>query len=812
MRTLWQDFRFGFRMLAKNPGFTAVAVATLALGIGVNTAIFSLVNAALLRPLPVKDPEQLTSVLFVRKDGRTTGSHAYPNYKYFREHDTVFSGIISHGSVSLSWRSGPETDERIHGQLVSGNYFEVLGVRAVRGRTFLPEEDRTLGTHPVVVLAHDFWRQRLGSDPDVVGSDITLNGHDFTVVGVAPLGFHGTDVLGPPEVWVPMMMQPAARPGEQHRTRRHGWLQVIGRLREGVSLDQAQANLQVLWGQIEQEFYQGESRGRILLEPTKGLAVHYRAPARSMSALLMAVVGLVLLIACSNVANLLLARAAARSREMAVRVALGAGRMRLVRQLLVESMMLSVLGGTVGFLVAVPVKNWLSVAIGAFPYPLHLDLSSDSRVFGFAAVVSLLTVMLFGLVPALRGARTDVTPALKGGASVHRSRRFNLKNTLVVAEVTLCLVLLIAAGLFVRSLGNAHSIDIGFNPDKLIVMSYDLNLHGYDAGRGLAFSEQVLERVRTMPGVRSATLAHDLPLDFDGTGVFLVRESPNSREDDTAYRVGIAAVMPAYFQTMGVRLLEGRDFSDHDAESQPRVAVVNQTLAQQTWPGEDPLGKRFNLPGLSEQIEVIGIAQDGKYNSRGEQPTPFLYLPLRQMFREDLTLIARTAGDPGSMISPVRQQIRDIDRTVAVFKAQTMTDHLGLTLFLPRTGAFFLSAFGALALFLAAIGLYGVISYAVSQRTQEVGVRVALGARRKDVLQMVIGQGFKFVVVGLTIGIAVAVGLTRFLSSFLYDVSPTDPITFAAVCGIFGLVALLACYVPARRATKIDPMMALRYE
>ena len=812
MRSTLQDLRYAIRVLAKSPGFTLVAVATLALGIGINTGIFSVMNAALFRPLPVEHPEQLVTFRGVRDDGGSSTSLSYPDYVYYRDHNEVFSSMLVYGQVRLSWRRA-ESDELLHGYLVSGNYFESLGVKPVLGRSFLPDEDKTLGTHPVAVVSHEFWRQQLAGDPQAIGRSLVLNGHNFTLVGVAPPGFRGTDITSSPDVWAPTMAQPLVRPGEQHLTRGHRWMKLLGRLRPGVSIEQAQANVGVLSSQLLSEFPDDFDARRVQLEPTTGLPGE-QGGVLSAFAMLMAVVGLILLIACGNVANLFLERATARRKEIAIRLAMGAGRTRIVRQLLVEGALLSLAGAAAGLLLAV----WATEAAFSIEMPfghsLGFDLTPDARVLGYTAALSLVTVIFFALAPALRATRPDVMPSLKDDASsIPRPGRFNLRSVLVVGQVALCCVVLACAGLFLRNLQRTYEVDLGFNPERVLLMSFDLNLHGYDELRAKTFGETLLTNARALPGVESAAFAHVLPLDFSSSATRAIPEGSGVDVNDRRYRIEYSQVTPSYFETLGIPIRAGRDFTQRDRDSSTPAAIVNESLARRYWPNQNAVGKRIRFWGPDSPLaQVIGIAADSKSGSLTEERTPFLYMPLLSDFRPDVNLLLRTRGDPRELLRSLRDGVQKLDPAVAILGVRTLEEQIGRAYFLPRSSALLLAGFGLLALLLAAVGLYGVISYAVSRRTREVGIRMALGARHADVLGLVVGEGLRLALIGVAVGLAVALAVTRFLGGMLYRVSPTDPLTFVLVPAVLTAVAVVASYLPARRASRVDPLTALRYE
>jgi predicted permease len=812
MSTLWQDLRYGFRRLIKTPGFTLVAVLSLALGIGANTAIFSLVDTVLLRPLPVSEPRQLEEVYGTLHKGADYTIQSYPNYKDYRDRNEVFSGVLAYrfAPMSLSASGG---NERVWGYIVSGNYFDVLGVQPALGRGFLPEEDRTQGSHPVAVLSYGCWQSRFGADHNIVGRQVSINNQQFTIVGVAPKGFIGTEIAYAPEIFVPMMMAKQIEPGSAWLDQRtDDNLFVVGRLKPGVTPAQAEASLKILTEQLGREHPQeNEGRGVRLLAP--GLFIpDIRNSVITFSAVLMGVVGLVLLLACVNLANLLLARATERRKEIAIRLALGASRRRLVRQLLTESVVLSLAGGACGLLIA----TWLNDLVSAIKLPtdiaLFFDLRIDWRVLAFTLGVSLATGILFSLLPALQSSKPDVVPALKDEASMGGFRRSRLRNALVVVQVALSLMLLVSAGLIVRGLQAAQTMHPGFNPQNAVALSFDLGLQGYDEERGRAFQKEIVERAKQLPGVRSVTLTQNLPLslDYSYTTIYVEGQPPASSNDlplAVPFYVGLD-----YFKTLGVAL-RGRDFTAQEDQRESRVAIVSETFARKFWHGEDAIGKRFNFNGPDDPYwTVVGVAADGKYNSLGEDPKPAVYRPLLREYNAGVTLVARVEGDSQSAIAALRREVQSLDPTLPIFSVKTLTEHMQIPLFPARMAAIVLGSFGVLALLLAGIGIYGVMSYVVAGRTREIGLRMALGADRGNVLRLIVGQGMTLALIGLVLGAIFAVVAARLLTSLLYGVSPNDPATFAAVALLLAAVAFLACYIPARRATRVDPMIALRYE
>ena len=840
MKTIWQDLRYAARMLWKTPGFTIVAVLSLALGIGANTAIFSFVNAVLLRALPITEPERLVFV-FSSTQAAPYSVAPYPDYVDYRNRNKVFSELTAYSGITVSLNNN-EGAEQISGLIVSRNYFDVLGVRASAGRTFSPEEDQTPGAHPVVIISHGLWRKRFAGDANVIGKQLLLNGQTFNIVGVAPAGFDGAEAGQTTDIYVPMMMQAVVRPprsgysGEMSpdllSVRRNGWLNMIGRLKPGVSFEQAQSEMKVLAKQLA-DAYPDTNRGEsaTLFPVTKG-DPDQRGTLLSVAGLMSAVVGLVLLIACANVANLLLARASARRKEISIRLALGASRWRLIRQLLTESVFLSLVGGAGGLLLAV----WLVDALQSYSppgnfFPVAFDFSLDAKVLGFTLLLSVLTGIIFGIAPALQASNPDLVHALKDetvalpGRSSSGFRGFNLRNLLVVAQVALSLVLLISAGLFLRSLSQAQRIDPGFSPENILSMPLNIHLLRYTKAQGQEFYRGVIERVEAIPGVQSATLSRTPPLSGasrQSTVLIEGREGPDraggsestSGNPDTGGNITLTSpVALKYFETMSIPLLRGRDFTTQDREGAPGVIVINETFARRYFPDQDPLGKRLSLRGAEGPwLEVVGLARDGKYVTLGETSAPMVYQSILQRHETGMTLLIRTGGDPSNFAAGVRHEVQTIEKNLPVTNIRPMTELLNNSLFPARMGALLLGVFGLLALLLAAVGLYGVMSYSVARRTREIGIRMALGARGGDVLGLVLREGMALVAVGVLLGLGVALAVTRLLASFLYGVSTSDPLTFAGIAVFLTLIALAASFIPARRASRVDPMIALRYE
>ena len=806
-------------MLAKSPAFTIIAVLSLALGIGANTAIFSIVNVILLKPVPVNEPARLASVFMLdqRNQGNLPLSHL--NYQDLRDQNRVFSGMAAFAFAQLNWSTASDS-EQVPAQVVSGNYFELLGVRPSPGRGFLPEEDRK--PTPVAVISHGFWERSLGSDPAIVGKTLTFNRTPFTIVGITPKGFTGTLLGGGPSVWVPMSMHDVAQPNFTWYEQRRGlFLFAFGRLAPGVSVEQASANLRTIFAQLEQAYpndNKGRSAGAVsLLEARLNPQGQQGAPVVQMSMILMSIVGIVLLIACANVANLMLARASRRRREIAIRLALGASRKRLVRQLLTESVILSVMGSALGLVLAYWLLGLLVGTNLPLPIPVNDNLSLDGRVLGFTAALALTTGPLFGLAPALQGSRPDVVPVLKnetvpaGGGRRGLAGIFSLRQSLVVAQIALSIVSLVAAGLFVRSLSDSRQIDTGFATGGVLVMNFNLGREGYTPERGQQFYQQVVERMTTLPGVVRAAVAQNAPLG----GGLLRSVMPEGADTTTRDRilVQVNSVSPGYLDTLNVPLQRGRDFTNDDADGAPKVVIVNETMAARFWPGDDALGKRFRFFGDDDFTTVVGIARDAKYNAVTEDATPYIYQPIRQSYSPAAVLHVRSTVDAASLAAGVRREVQQLDPTLSVFNIRTLEDQVAQSLAPLRVNVILLTTFGALALLLASVGLYGVANYSVTQRTREIGVRMALGAGAGSVLGLVLGRGLVLVAAGLALGRGVAYAMTWAIpAALLPNISPRDPWTFAATAALLASVALIASYIPAWRATRIDPLVALRTE
>jgi putative ABC transport system permease protein len=811
------DLRFALRMLVKSPGFLVVAFLALAVGIGVNTTIFGVVNSILLRPLPVRHPEQLVQVYTSDAQiGRQPNS--YLNFVDYAKQNTVFSGLVAYQFTPLGLTSGGETTS-IFGELVSGNYFSVLGIHPQLGRAFLPEEDSTPNANPVVVLSHRFWK-KLGGDKAIIGSVLTLNGRSFSVLGVAPAEFTGTDIGVSPDVWVPMAMREWVLPADDwYSNRRALMLNVLGRLKTGVSIAQAEAQLTTIARQLERAYPEFNRDRAISLLPleeakTQGLGgPGNEAGIHRAATLLLAAAGSILLIACANVANLSLARATSRQREIAVRLAVGAPRARIVRQLVTESVLLALLGGLGGVVLAYWLGDLLMSLMPPTPVPLTLKAQPDATVLAFALLLAIGSGVLSGLAPAWQISRSDLASSLREhGRSVSAGGRFNMRSLLVIAQVAASLLLLVGAGLFLKSFQRTQAIAPGFRVESVGLVTFDLTLAGYDKERARQALRSVLEDVRRDPQVRRADCAQSVPFGFGTVArtIYIDDRSPNAAGNRKF--ANVSEITPGYFATMGIPLLRGRAFTERDSDSPvPRVAVISAAMARELWPGEEAIGRRFRF-FQSEPIEVAGVAQDVKLFSLGEDPAWLVYLPMYTQPQGGMTLVMNTSGAPGAAVAEAERVIRRLDTHIPITYAKTMREHLAVALWPSRIGAILLGTLGGLALVLAAIGVYGVMAYTVSQRTQELGIRMALGAQPHQVVGPVVRQGMTLTGIGVGVGLCIAFGCTQLIGALLEGVSPNDPWVFISVTVLLALAAFVACYWPARRALAIDPVAALRSE
>jgi len=818
MRTLLQDLRYGLRVLAKNPGFTAVAVLTLALGIGANTAIFSVVNGVLLRPLPVKDPVQILVLALRQKNGPLLTYFSIADYRDLRNQTSeVFSGLFGY-LYGMDGLTANGKADRIMTNYVTGNFFAVLGIKPELGRLILPSEGEVPGADPVMVLSHAYWKEHLGGDPGIVGRKVLVDSHPVTIVGVAPEGFFGVSPVLRIQGYLPLGMAPqGGYPADIISNRAVRNLAVLGRLRPRVSLGQAQASLGVVAQRLAREYPETESD--LSLQAFPELQARPNPdPDNTMlflSGLFLALAALVLVLACVNVANISLVRATVRETEMAIRAALGAARGRLIRQLLTESVLLALAGGLAGIVLG----GWASSALGSLNVqtnlPLRLDFGFDWRVFTYALGAALLTGLLVGMAPAVHASRNLGAVLHEGGRGMV-GRRQRLRSALVVVQVGGSLMLLIVAGLFARSLVAAQRTDLGFDPGHVLNLSMDPNEIGYNEAQSRAFYKTLLDRVRALPGVESASTAVTVPMGYIFNGDTLTIDGYQTPAGQPAPFALYNTVSPDYFQTLRIAMVRGRAFTEADDHDTSYLAIVSQAMAARFWPNQDPVGRRFKMLGdPKHDLQVIGVAEDARYQGVTGPIDPFFYIPFAQHPTSNSleTLQVRTAGPPESGLPEVQRVIESLAPDLPVFDTRTMTQALntlnGLLIF--QLGAGLAAALGILGLVLAIVGVYGVVAYAVSQRTHEIGIRTALGAQQADILKMIFRQGFMIVGTGLIIGLAAAFAAARVVGNFI-AVSPTDPATYLSVSTALTLVALLASYIPARRATKVDPMEALRYE
>jgi len=831
MNFLFKDIRYSIRGLVKHPGFTLVAIITLGLGIGVNTAILSTVNGFILRPINVPRASEVVMPFWgSKKEAEVWGSFSYANYVDLRDQNKSFAGLLAWNMVQAGISetadrdtSGGRQAELAWGETVSGNYFSVLELTPLLGRGFLPEDDRSQSSAPVVVLGYKFWQRRFNSDPSVVGKIIYMNGSPFTIVGVGPKNYEGVKFAIRQDFWVPLMQQAKFQGGDPAWEKERNWanLLLLGRLKPGVTMKQAEADLNMIAENLALLYPDKakDTKIQVVLEQDgryDSIAKWFRLAAL----IAICVSGLVLLVACANVANLMLARATSRTKEIGIRLAIGAGRWHIVRQLLTESLILALLGGVVGWVLAYWGTNLIHSSIPPLPYPINLDVSPDLTVLRWMFGVSVLTGLIFGLAPALIASRMDLVSVLKSEVKLYvgrgATRRVNLRAALVVAQLAISIVVLVCAGLFLRSLSKALKTDPGFNVDNLVTMRIDPGGLGYDTDSGKRFYNELLHRIEEQPGVRSASLASYMLLGDSNSGIQIIKEGDPEPLPNQGTIVDRSLVAPRYLETMGIKLLHGRDFTDRDDANAPHVAIVNQEFARKFYGSEqNALGKRLRFWWTGAPlVEIVGITKDGLYRSLYEDRRPYIFIPEYQMYESGMTLMvkANSASDVGSVASAARREITRLDPRLPVVGMLLGGQNLTYAYWGPRLSAGIGTAFGLLALLLTTMGLYSVMTYAVSQRTREIGIRMALGAQLLDVMNLVLKQGIALVIVGIVIGLAGALLVTRALSSLLLNVGTTDPLTFIAVSVLLVLVALLACYIPARRAAKVDPLVALKYE
>ena len=824
MDSVWRDLKYGLRALWRTPGFTFVAVLSLALGIGANTAIFTLTNAVFLSPLPVADPGRVIEVFCVDNATTTTASGlrrtsmSWLNFKDFRDQSDGFTGLTAFipTGLTLTGRGEPRPQTAL---LVSANYFDVLGVKPVLGRTFFPDEDRSDGGNTVAVLSYGMWMRLFGGDRSAIGKTVEMNGVAYTVIGVTPPSFKGTAVVGTLDLaWLPMSMHAQALPGPLEallNERRMRMINVFGRLKPGVTEAHAQASLKTIAASLEREYPQA-NRGRTIDTGTLAEAALGFLPRDVMTQAtwaLSAVVALVLLIACVNLANLLLARSAKRAREMGIRTALGAERGRLVRQLLTESLLISLAGGVCGLLLGMGGSRLLWDLRPAFLQQADLDLNFDWRIFAFTAGVTLFTGLLFGLAPAARTSLSSLAEILKtggrGGSEAFSRNR--LRSTLVMGEVALALVALAGAGLLIRSMDHVQKINPGFETHNLFSVNFDISPQRYTAERGLQFYDTVLAKARSVPGVHAATISSSRPM----AGGILATLLAEGHESDPNYRGTLTLMMnvsPEYFDTMRIPVVQGRGFTPFDRQNTRRVAVITEAMARHFWPGQNAIGKRFRYAVNPAPYEVVGVCANSVTVTIGEDPQPIAYLPMAQSYQSFASLVVRTDGNPNAVMPAVLRQVQSLNTNMALLNPATIQDLISQGLWAPRMAASLFGMFGLLGMLLAAVGIYGVMAYMVSQRTNEIGLRMALGARPASVLMLVAGQGMRLVAIGIAIGIVAGALLTRLMSPLLFNVSTYDPVTYGAVSLLVAAIAFVASWLPAHRASRIDPVLALRQD
>ena len=819
MHRLLQDILFALRTFRRSPAFVTAAVVSLALGIGVNTTIFTLINTLFLNSLPVERASELVAIYTVDEKNRSPFSNllqtSYPNYLDYRDRNEVFSGLAAYSFPRAISLAVDGVSEPCFVEMVTGNYFDVLGVRPTTGRFFGVDDDRVRGASPVIVLSYKLWQRRFGGAQDIVGRTVNVNGTPSTVLGVAPEPFHGVNSLFGPDAWVPTSLSDQVLTAQFR-----GWMEerralvfsLAGRLKPGHTLDQAGAHLRVIAKSLAETYPQPNEGRSTAVRPLTEATIFpgVREGLMAGGAVLMVISGLVLLIACTNVANLLLARATSRRQEIAVRLALGASRHRLVRQLMTESILLGLAGGGFGLVVAVWTRNLIWSTRPTFAPVSFVEPQLDGRVLVFAAIVSLATGVLFGLVPALASSRADVVTAIKdqSRAAGRRRRRFGLANVLIVGQVALSLVALITAALFLQSSRKAATIDPGFDADQVGLMLVSPGQQGYDVERSGQFFRSVSTRVAAMPGVRSVSWAANLPL-FGGFSRTVFIEGREQDKQLAGLLVLTNVVDVGYFDTMRIQMLQGRSFTDADRAGSTPVAVINDTMARKYWPNEDPIGRRFRFYAERDYREVVGVAKTVKYVTLGEAPQPAAYYPLQQSQNDAMVLYVRADGDPSRLLKPVQQEIRTLDANVPVQTPQVVRDVIDQSLWGVNLGATLLAVFGALALALACVGLYGVMAHSVGQRTQEIGLRMALGAGRPAVLRLILKQALTLVGTGTVLGLAGALVVSRFIGSLLFG-SATDAASFIVASLALLAVAAIASFLPARRASRVDPLVALR--
>jgi predicted permease len=814
MSSFWQDVRYSLRMIAKAPGYAAIAVLTLALGIGANTTIFSWINSTLLNPIPgLASPNEVVALSL----GRGTDNpfpFTYPDFESMRDGQQSFVGITAANIAPMSL-TGKGKPERVWGMVASANYFDLLGVRPILGRGFLPEEDTKPGGAPAAVISYRLWQTHFGANPDIVGQTLEINQHPYTIVGVTPAVFQGSQTGLRSEIWIPIMMEEQLMPqGDLIHDHHYFWLTALGRLKPGVRPEQAQEEM-TLRLKREAKNYPEEHKGHdsVSVYPLWRNPFGANQFLSTLLPMLMTIAGLVLLLACANVANLMLVRSVARRREIAIRLSLGANRWRLVRQLLVESLILALAGGLVAFAITFWSAGTFMKFVPKTDFPISLGMRVDHTVLLATIVISVLTGVIFGILPALRASGEAPIAVLKEdtGSASGGMRKARLASALVVAQISLSLLLLICAGLFIRSFMSAQQINPGFNPHNVLIATYDLFTGGYSEASGVEFDRQLVAKLEAQPGIQSVALSSRVPLGFGGGSTAVNPEGYVSQANESM-ETQVAIVTPNYFQTLQIPIVKGRDFTLQDTKSSQRVVIVSETFVNRYWPNQEALGKQLNSDLTHEWFTVVGVARDSKVNGLNEKPTPFLYLPQYQVYRATMIVLARTNGDPLAVGKTVEKTIHELNTDLVVFDITSLDLREQIASFGQRVAGTFVGAFGLLALVLAAVGIYGVTSYTTRQRTHEIGTRMTLGASKRDVLRLVLGHGLRLTLIGVVLGLAASFALTRFLTSLLLGVTSTDALTFSSVALLLCAVALFACFIPARRAMRVDPMVALRYE
>jgi predicted permease len=811
-RWLWlehlkRDFTYALRVLRRSPGFTTVAVLSLALGIGVNALVFSVVNALVLRPLPIDGPEQ---VVFVA-GGHHRPGHSFPNYRDVRDRNQSFSGLVAYrvAPMDLETRTGAD---RIWGYLATGNYFDVLGIHAALGHFFHQEDDLHPGASPYAVLSYNCWQGRFDADPDIVGKTIRINRQSFTVLGVAPKDFHGTELFYWPEVWVPMMMEAQIEVGNpwlESRTTFNSW--VIGRLKPGVTPAQATADLNTVAADLARQYPDANEGLKFSLARPGLIGDTLGDPTRAFALGVLILSGLVLLAACTNLASLVTARGSDRQREIAIRLSIGATRWRIVRQVLTETLVLALLGGATGYGLAVLLSRLLSQWHAPTDAPVQFNVEPDWRVFFFAFAVSLTAGLLFGTAPASHASKTDAQAVLKGEQGGWRGRRLALRDVLVVFQVALCFVLVSACLFSLRGLQQSLALHLGFQPEGVSAIGFDLGMAGYTQEQGRNFQRQALEAMQQLPGVASAAYSNSVPLSIDQNNRGAASEDIPNPKLAEELSVFVYEVSPQYFKTLGIELLAGRDFDWHDDRNSPLIAIVNRAFGKQVMKSNQPLGKHFRF-GDGRLIEIVGVVEDGKYETLTESEQPAVFEPMLQRYNTTTTLLVRSSMPEAEMLQQMRRAMTQLDPHLPLYGTGSLRQMLGLAFFPARAAAIALSAFGVLAIMLAVTGIHGLVSYGVARRVREIGIRMAVGARPVQVVKLVLGRILMLLLIGGVIGLGLALAAGQVLASIVYQASPRDPLVLAAVITILALIGLLSSLPPTRRALRIEPTVALRHE